>query len=260
MPTLQLPGSDLYYEFLAAPGRSTLVLSNSLGTDLSLWAPQMAEFSKHFEIVRYDTRGHGRSSVPFGPYSIADLASDVLNLLDALQLHRVHFCGISMGGLLGQHLAIHAPERIHKLVLSNTAAKIGTAERWNTRIETVQREGMLPIAPAVLSGWITEKFQREHPEESRALETMLTANDPAGYTACCAAVRDADFREEVASIRAKTLVICGSSDAATPPAEGQLLSSKIAGSRLLELPAAHISNVEASVLFTTAVRDFLLEG
>ena len=260
MPTLDLPTLQLYYEFRAAPSRPTLVLSNSLGADLSLWSAQMDQLSSEFSILCYDPRGQGRSSAPPGPYTLAEMAGDVLSLLDALKLERVHLCGISMGGLVGQWLGIHAAERIHKLVLSNTAAKIGSFERWNSRIETVQREGMQAIVPAVLAGWLTEWFQREHPEEALRLQQMLAANDPAGYAACCAAVRDADLRENVQSIQAPTLILCGSHDASTTCAESQFLASCIAGSRLVELPAAHISNVEAAQRFTAAVRDFLLEA
>jgi 3-oxoadipate enol-lactonase len=258
MPHLPLPTFDLRYKVEVHACRPTLVLSHSLGTDLSLWSSQAGELSKHFSVVRYDTRGQGRSSAPPGSYTIADLGGDVLGLLDALQLERVHFCGISMGGLVGQWLAIHAGERIDKLVLSNTAAKIGTLEGWNSRIETVQRLGIRAIIPAVISGWFTEPFQRESPEEIRRMEELLAANDPAGYTACCAAVRDADFRAHLGAIQARTLVVCGTKDRSTTPAEANLLAGQIAGSRLLELPAAHISNVEAAHLFTPAVRDFLL--
>jgi 3-oxoadipate enol-lactonase len=142
-----------------------LVFSNSLGTDFSMWDPQMEELQRRFRILRYDTRGHGQSSVTPGDYTIEQLGRDVLGLLDSLRLDRVHFCGLSMGGMIGMWLGIHAPTRLHRLVLCNTAARIGTKEMWNARIATVRRDGMKSVAAAVIERWFTPEFRASFPEK-----------------------------------------------------------------------------------------------
>jgi 3-oxoadipate enol-lactonase len=225
-----------------------------------MWSPQLAEFTKHFTLLRYDARGQGLSTVASGPYSIADMGADILGLLDALGIERVHFCGLSMGGIVGQWLGINAPQRLLRLVLSNTAAKIGSSEIWSQRIDSVQRSGMEAILPAVLKGWFTEDFHREHPEEIQRMAAMLRTNDPAGYAACCAAIRDTDLRPSVASIRAPTLVISGIYDLPTPPSQAAFLTASIDGAQSLELRTAHIANVEEPRLFTEGVLEFLLTG
>ena len=154
MPFVQLPDALIHYELSGSPGAPVLLLSHSLGVHLSMWEPQLAEFSKHFHVLRYDTRGHGSSSVPSGDYSIAVLAQDVLHLLDALSIDRAHFCGISMGGMTGMWLAANAPNRFHKIVLSNTAVKIGTPDTWAARIASVRSKGMGAVAPAVIERWV----------------------------------------------------------------------------------------------------------
>lgn len=166
MPTLQLADGDLNYQLEGPPGAPVLVLSNSLGTDLHMWNAQMVAFTEHFQVLRYDTRGHGRSLVSEGPYSIEQLGGDVLTLLDGLDIQRASFCGLSMGGLIGQWLAIHAPERIERLVLCNTAAKIGNAQVWNSRIEVVLAGGvqaMRDLRDASISRWFTADFAKAEP-------------------------------------------------------------------------------------------------
>jgi 3-oxoadipate enol-lactonase len=236
---------------------AVLVFSNSLGTDFSMWDPQMAELQRRFRILRYDTRGHGQSSVTPADYSIEQLGRDVLDLLDSLGLDRVHFCGLSMGGMIGMWLAIHAPNRLHRLVISNTAARIGTKQMWNGRIATVRENGMKSVAAAVIERWFTPEFRASSAEKVARAQRMLENSPPEGYAACCAAIRDMDQRETVARIKASTLVIYGASDPVTPSAEAQFLTAQIRGSVAVELAAAHLSNIEQADAFTEAVRSFL---
>lgn len=234
-----------------------LVLANSLGTDFSMWDPQMAELQRHFRILRYDTRGHGQSSVTPGDYTIEQLGRDVLALLDSLGLDRVHFCGLSMGGMIGMWLAMHAPNRLDHLVLCNTAPRIGTKEIWNARIATVRKDGMKPVAAAVMERWFTPEFRASSPDKVAGTRRMLEKSPPEGYAASCAAVRDMDEREGIAQIRTPTLVIYGGNDPVIPVSEVQLLVARIPGAAKVELAAAHLSNVEQAGAFTSAVSSFL---
>jgi 3-oxoadipate enol-lactonase len=234
-----------------------LVFSNSLGTDFSMWDPQMAELERSFRILRYDTRGHGQSSVTPGDYTIEQLGGDVLGLLDSLRLDRMHFCGLSMGGMIGMWLGVHASNRLNRLVLCNTAARIGTQEMWNARIATVRKDGMKPVAAAVIERWFTPEFRASFPEKVARAQQMLENSPPDGYGACCAAIRDMDQRDTVAQIKAPTLVIYGGKDPVTPGSDAHFLKDRIPGAVEVELPAAHLSNVEQAEAFTEAVRQFL---
>lgn len=242
---------------LAGDTGPLLVLSNSLGTDLSMWDSQMSELTRHFRILRYDTRGHGESSVTAGDYTIEQLGRDVLGLLDALKLERVHFCGLSMGGVIGIWLGVHAPNRLHRLVLCNTAAHIGTNEMWNARIATVRKEGMKPVAAAVMERWFTPEFRRAAPDHVARAQAMLETTSPEGYAACCAAIRDIDLRDQVAQIKTPTLIVYGAKDPVTPATDAHFLAERIRGAVEVELNAAHLSNVEQSGAFTKAVSNFL---
>jgi len=256
MPFVELGDLQTCYE-LAGEGRAVLVLSNSLGTNFSMWDPQMPQLAQRFRVLRYDTRGHGRSSVTPGDYTIEQLGRDVIALLDALKLDRVHFCGLSMGGMIGMWLGVHVPERLDRLVLCNTAARIGTKESWNARIATVRTEGMRPVAAGVMERWFTPEFREACLQKVAQARQMLENSSPEGYAANCAAIRDMDQREEVAQITARTLVICGTRDPVTPPSESQFLVSRIRGAAAIEFNAAHLSNVEQAEAFTDAVCSFL---
>jgi 3-oxoadipate enol-lactonase len=238
-------------------GAATLVLSNSLGTNLAMWDAQVPALAQRFRVLRYDTRGHGTSLVTPGPYSIEQLARDVLALLDELKIAHAHFCGLSLGGMTGMWLGVHAPERLDRLVLCNTSPKIGPPEIWNARIEAVSNGGVSSIADAVLGRWFTMSFRERAPKELARMRAMLTATPADGYVAACAAIRDMDQWDVVARISRPTLVISGTHDVATPPADGRRVAEAIAGARYVELDAGHISNVEAPAAFTTAVLDFL---
>lgn len=257
MPFADLPGVRLHYTLDGDAARPVLVLSNSLGTCLDMWGPQVAAFARHFRVLRYDTRGHGRSEVTPGPYTLPQLGADVIALLDHLGIERAHFCGLSMGGLTGMWLATAFAARIDRLVLCNTAAFIGPPENWTRRAEAVERDGLASIAEAVVEKWLTPPHAARHPEQVAQLRAMLCATPDAGYAANCRAIRDADFRADVARIAAPTLVIAGTGDMPTPPRDGQYLAQAIPGARYVELAAAHLSNLEQIEPFTEAVLSFL---
>lgn len=234
-----------------------LMLSNSLGTDLHMWDPQMPEFTKRFRVVRYDTRGHGGSVADGAPCSIASLSRDALAIMDALGLEKVNWLGLSMGGMSGQWLLVNAPERIERAVLANTSSHIPDPRPYNTRVLTVKREGMAAVAQTVVDRWFTPEFQQRDPAAVERITAMLRATPAQGYAAACAAVRDMDQRESVRAARRPTLVIAGSHDPATPPHLGQAIAASIPGAKYVELEAAHLSNVERPAEFTAAVLHFL---
>jgi 3-oxoadipate enol-lactonase len=223
-----------------------------------MWEPQMPALLPHFRVVRYDSRGHGASTAGRAEYSIEKLANDVLALIDRLAIRTATFCGLSMGGMIGMWLALNAPERLNKLLLCSTGAKIGTPDVWNSRIDSVRKNGMAAIAEAVIQRWFTAPFIEKEPATVDRVRQMLLRISPDAYAATCAAIRDADFRDALPRIRAETLVISGSRDPATPPTDGRFLTERIPGARYVELDAAHLSNIEVPRLFTEAILGFLL--
>jgi 3-oxoadipate enol-lactonase len=257
MPVLKSGDARIHYALEGQSGSPVLVFSNSLGTNYSMWDLQVREFHKKFRCLRYDTRGHGQSSSTPGPYSIEQLGKDVIALLDSLDLDRVHFCGLSMGGMIGMWLGANAPERLNQLILCNTGAKIGTTEAWNARIDAVQKNGMKSVASAVVDRWFTPAFRQKSPATISKILKMLEETNQEGYAACCAAVRDFDFREQLGKIRKPALVIAGAHDPATPPADGRFLAQHIPGARYIELNAAHLSNIEDHERFNTELAAFL---
>lgn len=260
MPSVKLADGELNYRFDGPVDAPVLVLSNSLGTTLEMWDSQVPVFSEHFRVLRYDTRGHGGSSVTPGPYSIEQLGRDVLALVDSLGIDRFAFCGLSMGGLIGQWLGINAGERLTRLVICNTAAKIGTEEVWNDRIDTVlegKEQAMRDMRDASVSRWFTPTFAERQPVQVNRITQMIASTSTAGYAANCAAVRDADYREQLSSINVPTLIVCGSKDPVTTIEHGRFIEQRVANSELVEFEAAHLSNVEAGERFTHRVTDFL---
>lgn len=257
MPFMDAANVRLHYQVEGREDAPWLVLSNSLGTTIDMWMPQIPALLEHFRVVRYDTRGHGQSSVPNGPYSVEQLGSDVVALMDHLKIERANFCGLSMGGMTGIWLGINRPQRIDRLVLCNTAAQIGTAELWNARIDKVKQEGVASIVPAVLDRWFSSDFQRYAPAQVNIVRDMLLRTSPEGYVANCAAVRDMDQRADLHRISAPTLVIAGKFDLATPASDSKYVVNSIAGARYVELNAAHLSNWEVAQSFATHVINFL---
>jgi 3-oxoadipate enol-lactonase len=258
LPFINANNLLFHYEWNGPEGAPVLVFSNSLGTNLSLWEPQIPAFEKTFRVLRYDSRGHGESGVSLRDYSIELLAQDVLGILDALKLDRVHFCGLSIGGMTGMWLAAHAPERLNKLVLANTSPQIGNAQTWNARVLAVRSAGNTKgIAQSVVERWFTPQFRAKNPAAVAKTKEMIESTNPDGYIASCAAVRDFNFWPEVGEIHAPALVIAGTHDASVPTADVQRLAREIPGAKYSELNAAHISNVEAADRFTATVEAFL---
>lgn len=258
MSYADLSQARLYYVIDGPADAPVLVLSNSLGTCADMWARQVPELSKHFRVLRYDTRGHGKSSIPDGEYRFEQLAGDIAELLDSLGIARAHFCGLSMGGPTGIALALAHPERVDSLILCNTAARIGSAEGWTARINAVAEQTLEKMAPALVERWLTDGYRAAEPGLSQVLVDMLRRTPDAGYSRNCAALRDADYRDRVAAIRARTLVISSTHDLAATPAQGRELAAAIPGARYVELDTSHISNWERPEEFNRAVLGFLL--
>jgi len=257
MPSLDVNGISVNYRIDGADSAPPLVLSNSLGTNLHMWDNQVEELAKRFRVIRYDTRGHGKTTAPQGPYTFQQLGEDAIALLDALKLPRVRFCGLSMGGMIGMWLARQVPARIERLVLCNTAAKFGMPDIWNQRIATVRASGMKAITGSVIERWFTKDFRESSPRDIDPIVEMLHTTKPEGYAGNCAAIRDVDQRFPIASIAAPTLVIGGRHDPATPYEAAELIASRIPGAKLVGLNAAHLSNIERPEQFSRALNDFL---
>lgn len=257
MAAILLNGSTLRVRCDGERSRPTVVLSNSLGTDLSMWDAQAAVLAARFHVVRYDTRGHGGSATPAGPCTIALLGRDVLALLDHLDIERAHFVGLSMGGVIGQWLGAHAPQRLHKLVLANTAARIGTPEGWQARAAAVRADGMHAIAAGAPGRWFTPEFVARQPVVVGTMQKTLRALEPEGYAACCEALALADLGADITRIKVPALVIAGIHDPVTTVLDAQLLAGAIPAATLATLPASHLSNIEAPDRFTELVAAFL---
>lgn len=261
MPYAAVNGTELHYRIDGDRHGSApwIVLSNSLGSDLSLWTPQIAALAQRFRVLRYDTRGHGHSEAPQGPYSIDKLAGDVLGLMDTLKIARAHFAGVSMGGLTGIALAARHRERIDRVVLANTAARIGSPEVWVPRAARARSEGMSALADVVLTRWFTEAFAAREPRAIGFVRDVFVHTDREGYALNCEALDATDLRPEAPGIRVPALVISGTHDLAATAAQGRELADAIPGARYLELDASHISNIEQADAFTAALLDFLTE-
>lgn len=247
----------LYYVIDGPADAPALVLSNSLGTCSDMWARQIPTLSQHFRVVRYDTRGHGKSSVPTGEYTFSQLAGDVAELLDHLNIDQASFCGLSMGGPTGLQLALDHPQRVRKLVLSNTAARVGSVEGWSSRIAAVTENGLENMASGLVERWLSPAYRAAEPGLTQVLVDMLRRTSNEGYNGNCAALRDADLRGKLADIKVPTLVISGSQDPAATPQDGQALAAGIAGARYIELDTSHIANWEQPDAYTRALVDFL---
>src|SRR5580704_17496298 len=216
MPTIDADGCPLHVELEGPEQAPVLMLSNSLGTTLRMWDAQAPKFTRHFRLLRYDRRGHGQSGVPKGPYSMERLGRDVLKILDALRVQKVHWCGLSMGGMVGQWLGANAPTRIDRLILSNTSCYYPDKTLWHERIKAVSEGGIAAIADRSLGAWLSSGFSERDPPTTAHMKAMLLSTPVEGYLGCCAAVRDMDHREILAKITALTLVIAGRRDTATP--------------------------------------------
>jgi len=262
MPWLEHDNVRLYHELddTHAADKPVLVLSNSLGTNLGMWAPQLDALRQHFRVLRYDQRGHGQTSVPDAPFGVAQLGGDVLALLDHYNIDRALFCGLSMGGLTGLWLAAHHGERFPRMVVTNTAALIGTQQSWDTRIAQVEQGGMVGITEIVLERWFTQGYRDANPNRVDIVRAMLLSTPDAGYNGNCAAIRDADLRAQLPAMRVPMLVIGGTHDISTPAAQTKLIADGVPGAQYVELSAGHLANWEQADGYTEALVSFLTTG
>jgi len=258
MPFITSDKTRLFYRLEGNPGLPVLVLSHSIGTDHAMWEPQMPDLLPHFQILRYDTRGHGASDAAQGEYSVEQLSRDVLTLTDALRLTNFAFCGLSLGSAIGQWLAMHAPERLTKLVLANSSPRFGTVASWQARIDAVRKGGMAAIVEIAMQRFFSqESITRANPYAA-SMRSVLLGTDADGYVGCCAALRDFDSTRDLDKIKTPTLVISGDKDLSTPwLGNGELLVRGIADAEALHLPAAHLSNLECPRGFSATVATFL---
>lgn len=258
MPKIQANGIQLYYT-LAGPADAPLVmLSNSLGTRLEMWDAQVPALAERYRVLRYDSRGHGRSDAPPGPYTIDLLADDALGLLDALGIERAHFCGLSKGGMVGQVLGARHGERLISLALCSTACHMPARDLWDERIRVATERGMAALADGVVERWFTEAFRREPSITVDRVRQMIIDTPAHGYAGCCAAIRDMDLRELITGIRVPTLVVVGEDDPATPPEKAREIQARIPGAQLEVIPqAAHLVNIEQDVAFDAALASLL---
>ncbi len=257
MPTFTLNDIALHYQTFGDTDKPALIFSNSLGTNLSMWQQQLDYFQAHFFVICYDTRGHGSSSAPPGPYTLEQLGLDVINLLDHLKIQTASFCGISMGGLTGQWLAIHYPERFNHVVVCNTAAKIGQEQAWLERASLVREQGLKPIAATAASRWFTEPFIQSQTAIVKHLSNDLAAGSSEGYASCCEALAKADLRDQLKEIKVPVLIVAGTADPVTTVEDAEFMLERIPNAQLVKINASHISNIEQPEIFKQIISDFI---
>jgi 3-oxoadipate enol-lactonase len=244
----------LGYSLDGDPAAPVLVLSGSLGSTLAMWEPQVAAFGEHFAVLRFDHPGHGKSAPAERPLAIDDLGAAAVALLDELELERVSFCGLSLGGMIGMWLGAQAPERIERLALCCTSARLGPREFWEERAALVRRDGMAAVAGTVVGRWFTRSFHEARPDLVEIHREMLLAADPESYARCCEAIRDLDLRRDLSRIAAPTVVVAGAEDPSTPVEQNEAVADAIAGAHLVVIPdAAHLANVQQPRAFNDAV-------
>jgi 3-oxoadipate enol-lactonase len=234
-----------------------LLLMHSIGCDLTLWDPQIQALSADFRIVRFDARGHGRSDAPKGDYTLDRLSRDALAVLDAVGVDSAYLCGLSLGGVTAQWLALHAAARVKAIIIANTATRIGTAEAWQARADMSIGQGMQALAPTAITRFFSERFLASSPEIADIFLQRLLTTAPEGYAGCCAVLRDTDFTGQLGAIALPTIVIGGTLDVPTPLSQAEELARAIPGARLVALDAGHLSNVEQPAAFADAIRRIL---
>jgi 3-oxoadipate enol-lactonase/4-carboxymuconolactone decarboxylase len=258
LPFVTVNDTRLYYRREGNEGRPILVLSHSIGVDHGMWAPQMESLLSEFQVIRYDTRGHGASDVPQGEYSMEQLGRDVLGLVDALSIQKFAFCGLSLGGMIGQWLGRYAPDRLNALVLANTSPQMLPASNWDTRRKLVLEGGMAAIVDMAMQRFFSSETLARGEAHATSVRSVILGTNPAGYAGCCSAIRDMDHTQLLREIRVPTLIVCGDRDVSTPWAgHGEILARGIPGAKAMRLPAAHLSNIERPNSFTMALLEFL---
>ena len=257
MAMIEIAGEPFHVQLDGRDDAPPLLVSNSLSSDMSMWDDQVPVWAERYRVIRYDHRGHGQSVVSPAPYSMDQLGRDAVNILDALGVRKAHWVGLSMGGMVGMWMLTHAPERIDRAVLANTAAYMGPRELWDGRIRTAERGGMEALVQATLERWFPAHFRGANPAVMDRMRAMILRTQAQGYQANCAAIRDMDQREAIKGVDRPVLVIIGSRDPATTPADGEYIASAIPGAQKAYLDAAHISNVEHPERFAALVTEFL---
>jgi 3-oxoadipate enol-lactonase len=260
MPYVVVDGCRLHYEWAGQPGSPVVLLSHSVGTALGMWDEQTARLSRDFHVLRYDSRGHGQSGAPDGPYTIERLGLDASALIEALKIPQAHVCGLSLGGMVGMWLAVNRPQQVGRLILSNTSAKLGPRQMWDDRIAAIHEGGIEAVADVVLSRWFTDPFRAAAPGTVARFRRMLVATPVPGYIAGLEAIRDMDQEASLGRIVHRTLVIVGTDDPATPPAHGEMIAGRIPDAALVSLTASHLSNVEQAADFNECMIGFLMSG
>jgi 3-oxoadipate enol-lactonase len=257
MPETQADGARIWYAVDGRDDAPPLLLLHSLGTTHELWDQEMPAFRDSYRVIRFDMRGHGRSTAPPGEYTIERLGHDAIAVLDAAGVTSASVCGVSIGGVTSIWLAQNATSRVQRLVLANTAARIGTSESWSARIRLVRESGMKGAAELAIPRWFTDEFRARRPDIIARYYAMVLECPAESYMGACAALRDADLRRDLHRITTRTLVVAGRADASTTVGDGEHLRDNIPDARLEVLEAAHLSNVERPVEFTGLVREFL---
>ena len=259
MPFATIRGTRMFYRLQGNAGQPVLILSHSISTDNAMWDLQADGLLPYFQVLRYDTRGHGASEATAGEYSVEMLGKDILGLADALEIPQFAFCGLSLGGAIGQWVAVHAPQRVTHLVLANTSPQFVPRANWETRIGAVLKGGMPAVVDLAMQRFFSADALAKHNPHVGSIRSVFLGTDPVGYLGCCAALRDMNHVELIRQIKAPTLVISGDRDVATPwSGHGERLAQEIPGAKAIHLTAAHLSNIERPHSFTTALLEFLL--
>jgi len=257
MPNIEVDGASIWYSVDGRADAPPLLLIHSLATTQELWAQQMAAFTGFARVIRYDMRGHGRSTSSGGELTIEQLGRDALAVLDAAGVSSADVAGVSIGGLTTVWLGEHAQARVRKLVLANTGARLGTSDSWSARMRAVREGGMELAADLTIPRWFTDGFREKHADVVAKYRAMVLSCPLESYLGACAALRDADLRSDAHRIAAPALVIAGSEDRSTPPTDSEWMRDNIPDAHMETLEAAHLSNVERPAEFTQLVRDFL---
>ena len=259
---IEANGIKMSYELSGREGAPVVMLSHSLGSSLIMWDSQVQVLHSHFQVLRYDTRGHGGSHTPPGAYTLDMLGEDALGLLDALGIAKVHFVGLSMGGMIGQYLALNHPDRLECLVLSDTAAILPEEAQpiWQERIDLAREKGMEALVDETLGRWFTPSFLKGNPPEVEPIREQFLSTPVDGYIGCSEAIRGLNYLERLWEIKIPTLIMVGEEDPGTPVAAAEAMHQRIRGSRLVVLSSAsHLSNVEQAETFSDALISFLQE-